>query len=106
MEKHLLRKAFSGWIPEDVLWRSKEGFAEALGKTDLGDIVNQHAELLISDEKMSQRTALYPWNTPETKEEFWYRQLFEQFYCPQKMDTVIHTKIYRFAPIFYDQFIL
>lgn len=71
MEKHLLRKAFTGWVPNDVLWRSKEGFAEALGKIDLGDIVNQHADQLISDEMMSQRSSFFPWNTPETKEEFW-----------------------------------
>lgn len=95
MEKHLLRKAFSGWIPNEVLWRSKEGFAEALGKNDLGDIVGQHVEQLINDEKMAQRAVFFPWNTPDTKEEFWYRQLFEQFFSPQKMDTIVHTKIYR-----------
>lgn len=32
-EKFLLRSAFSGWLPDEVLWRSKEGFSEALGKT-------------------------------------------------------------------------
>lgn len=32
IEKHVLRSAFSGWLPDEVLWRSKEGFSEALGK--------------------------------------------------------------------------
>ncbi|KIH48466.1 asparagine synthase, partial [Ancylostoma duodenale] len=30
LEKFLLRSAFEGWLPEEVLWRSKEGFSEAL----------------------------------------------------------------------------
>ncbi|KAI6186507.1 Asparagine synthetase [Aphelenchoides besseyi] len=97
MEKHLLRKAFDGWIPDEVLWRGKEGFSEALGQTDLGEILNTHVEMLITDEQMAQRAKLFPWNTPETKEEFWYRTLFESFYSTNKMDTVVHTKIYRTA---------
>jgi asparagine synthase (glutamine-hydrolysing) len=31
LEKYVLRSAFEGWLPEEVLWRSKEGFSEALG---------------------------------------------------------------------------
>uniref|UniRef100_A0A915C8Y2 Activator of Hsp90 ATPase AHSA1-like N-terminal domain-containing protein n=1 Tax=Parascaris univalens TaxID=6257 RepID=A0A915C8Y2_PARUN len=31
LEKYILRSAFEGWLPDEVLWRSKEGFSEALG---------------------------------------------------------------------------
>lgn len=31
LEKYALRSAFEGWLPDEVLWRSKEGFSEALG---------------------------------------------------------------------------
>lgn len=31
LEKYILRNAFDGWLPHDVLWRSKQGFSEALG---------------------------------------------------------------------------
>lgn len=95
IEKYVLRKAFTGWLPDDVLERSKEGFSEALGKTDLGDVVHEHANLLISDEYFAKRANLYPWRTPETKEEFWYRTLFEDVYDSRKVETVVHTKVYR-----------
>ncbi|KAI6213461.1 Asparagine synthetase [Aphelenchoides besseyi] len=92
MEKHLLRKAFDGWIPDEVLWRGKEGFSEALGQTDLGEILNTHVEMLITDEQMAQRAKMFPWNTPETKEEFWYRTLFESFYSTNKLGNLTPKK--------------
>ena len=66
MEKHLLRQAFVGWIPDDVLWRAKEGFSEALGRTDLGDVVNAHAERVVTSAQWEQRAVAYPWKTPAT----------------------------------------
>uniref|UniRef100_A0A915DIU4 Asparagine synthetase [glutamine-hydrolyzing] n=1 Tax=Ditylenchus dipsaci TaxID=166011 RepID=A0A915DIU4_9BILA len=81
LEKHILRSAFTGWLPDEVLWRSKEGFSEALGKIDL--------EI--------QRSKLFPWNTPQNKEEFWYRAIFERCFELHKVDSLIHTKVYRTA---------
>ena len=97
LEKFVLRSAFEGWLPEEVLWRSKEGFAEALGKIDLGDVVQVHCDKIISDDKFALRAETFGWRTPETKEEYWYRSLFEEFYSIEKMDSVVHTKIYRTA---------
>ncbi len=70
-EKHVLRSAFEGWLPNEVLWRRKEGFSEALGRQDLGQLLRQHAETVISDREFTARYRLYPWRTPDTKEEFW-----------------------------------
>uniref|UniRef100_A0A7E4UP90 Asparagine synthetase [glutamine-hydrolyzing] n=1 Tax=Panagrellus redivivus TaxID=6233 RepID=A0A7E4UP90_PANRE len=97
LEKYVLRSAFEGWLPTEVLWRSKEGFAEALGKIDLGDVVAEHCEKLISDDKYALKQMRFPTRTPETKEEFWYRSIFEEFYPIHKMETVVHTKVYRTA---------
>ncbi|VDM51448.1 unnamed protein product [Toxocara canis] len=97
MEKYMLRSAFEGWLPDEVLWRSKEGFSEALGKIDLGDIVNEHANELIADEQFAERDLLFPQRTPETKEEFWYRMLFEGIFQLHKIDSTVHTKVYRTA---------
>lgn len=39
MEKQLLREAFRGWLPDDVLWRRKEQFGDGSGAADvLADI--------------------------------------------------------------------
>uniref|UniRef100_A0A0K0FL57 Asparagine synthetase [glutamine-hydrolyzing] n=1 Tax=Strongyloides venezuelensis TaxID=75913 RepID=A0A0K0FL57_STRVS len=97
LEKYVLRSAFEGWLPEDVLWRSKEGFAEALGKIDLGDIINEHCNKIISDGEYNLRHKLFPHNTPESKEELWYRGLFEKHYSLHKINDVVHTKVYRTA---------
>uniref|UniRef100_A0A183CCL4 Glutamine-dependent asparagine synthetase n=1 Tax=Globodera pallida TaxID=36090 RepID=A0A183CCL4_GLOPA len=80
IEKYILRSAFQNLLPDEVLWRSKEGFSEALGKVDLGEVLEKHAHELIG-----------------TKEEFWYRMLFEQRFNLRKLGTVIHTKVYRTA---------
>lgn len=97
IEKHLLRIAFQGWLPDDVLWRSKEGFSEALGEVDFGDVLEQHASTLISDEQFKLRARAFPWKTPETKEEFWYRTLFEELFSLHKVDETLHTKVYKTA---------
>jgi asparagine synthetase B (glutamine-hydrolysing) len=67
MEKHLLRSAFEGWLPDDVLWRSKEGFSEAMGSTDLGTVLEEHAAQLVTDDQFAHRATLFPWKTPQTK---------------------------------------
>ncbi|CAI4221628.1 unnamed protein product [Auanema sp. JU1783] len=97
LEKHVLRSAFTKWLPEEVLWRSKEGFAEALGKTDLGDIVHNYASSIISDEQYSTRAERFPDRTPESKEEFWYREIYENTYDYGKTAHMVHTKVYRSA---------
>ncbi|PIO71717.1 asparagine synthase [Teladorsagia circumcincta] len=97
LEKFILRSAFDGWLPDEVLWRSKEGFAEALGKTDLGDIVHQHASTLISEKLFSERADRFPDRTPETPEEYWYRQIFEDTFHYGKVGPLVHTKVYRTA---------
>lgn len=96
MEKYLLRSSFTGWLPDEVLWRSKEGFSEALGKIDLGECLQKYAEKLISNKKYINRNKLFIWNTPQTKEEIWYREIFENFFTLSKVNKIIHTKIYRF----------
>ncbi|GMS80521.1 hypothetical protein PENTCL1PPCAC_2696 [Pristionchus entomophagus] len=96
-KRKMEKSAFEGWLPSEVLWRSKEGFAEALGKTDLGEIIHEYATKLISEEEFGARHELFPDRTPETKEEFWYRSIFEQCYPLEKIVHVVHTKVYKTA---------
>jgi len=97
MEKFLLRSSFAGWLPDEVLWRSKEGFSEALGKVDLGDVVQAHADQIITDEQFEARSRHFPCRTPETKEEMWYRVLFEECFGYKQLGPAIDTKVYRTA---------
>ena len=39
MEKHLLRRAFDGWLPEEILWRKKAQFGDGSGAAvELSDV--------------------------------------------------------------------
>jgi len=81
IEKYLLRKAFEGlnYIPEEVLWRVKSAFSDAtsiVGQSSWKEALKSHAEREISDSRFASRKELYPDNTPQTKEDMLYRDIF------------------------------
>lgn len=76
MEKHLLREAFDGWIPREVLWRQKEQFSDGVGYRWI-DSLKAHAEAEVTDGMMRGASERFPVKTPLTKEAYLYRQLFE-----------------------------
>ena len=82
IEKNILREAFEGYLPEEVLWRQKEQFSDGVGYSWI-DSVKEHAEKEISDTMMESRHFRFPYNTPETKEAYYFRQIFEQHF-PQE----------------------
>jgi asparagine synthase (glutamine-hydrolysing) len=92
MEKYILRKAFDTpedpYLPESVLWRQKEQFSDGVGY-DWVDGLKEYAEAEVSDEDFANRAARFPKNPPETKEYYYLRSLFEQYYPePCALDTV------------------
>jgi asparagine synthase (glutamine-hydrolysing) len=90
-EKYILRKAFDTpedpYLPHDVLYRQKEQFSDGVGYSWI-DSLKEYAEKNISDEMMAGNP--YEIDPPKTKEAFWYRQIFTEFYPGQKCtDTVV-----------------
>ena len=89
VEKFLLRASFEGTdaLPEEILWRAKEGFSDGISSTDPGkswyELFQNHVEGLVPDEAMANAADLYPYNTPTTKEAFYYRQIFEELFPGQ-----------------------
>ena len=89
IEKFLLRASFEGTgaLPDDILWRAKEGFLDGVSSTEPGqtwcEMLKNHFENLIPDEAMATADELYPNNTPNTKEALYYRQVFEEFFPGQ-----------------------
>src|SRR3954468_5678622 len=71
-EKYLLRIAFDGWLPEDVLWRGKIQFGDGSGAAD---VIQQRAEESISDEEFVELE--HEVEPPlRTKEEAAYYRMF------------------------------
>lgn len=76
IEKRILRDAFKGLIPDEILWRQKEQFSDGVGYGWI-DSLKAHAEQEISDSLMSAARHRFPEKTPQTKEAYWYRAMFE-----------------------------
>jgi asparagine synthase (glutamine-hydrolysing) len=79
IEKWPLRKAFEGYLPESVLWRQKEQFSDGVGYAWI-DGLKAFAEREISDAMLAHAAERFPIKTPETKEAYLYRQIFEQHF--------------------------
>ncbi|MEZ5457446.1 MAG: asparagine synthase B [Lysobacteraceae bacterium] len=79
MEKQFLREAFAGYLPDSILWRQKEQFSDGVGYSWI-DSLKAHAEARISDAQMENARFRFPYNTPATKEAYFYREMFEQHY--------------------------
>ena len=88
IEKYILRKAFDGYIPEEILWRQKEQFSDGVGYSWI-DELKDYTYKLISDEDYKNRNKLYPINTPNTKEEMYYRRIFSKHFPNNKCITCV-----------------
>jgi len=79
MEKWILRKAFEGLVPDSVLWRQKEQFSDGVGYGWI-DKLRDNAAKQVTDRMFSHRDLHFPYNTPQTKEAYYYRMMFEKYY--------------------------
>jgi asparagine synthase (glutamine-hydrolysing) len=79
IEKAVLREAFESVLPDSILWRQKEQFSDGVGYGWI-DGLKAHAEQAISDREFAAAAARYPFNTPATKEAYFYRRIFEQHF--------------------------
>ena len=84
MGKYLIRQAFADGhiLPEEILWRQKAAFSDAVGHSMVDDL-KAYAESLYTDETFRAGCAKYDFARPFTKESLLYRQLFEKYYPGQ-----------------------
>ncbi|KAH8117328.1 glutamine-hydrolyzing asparagine synthase [Phellopilus nigrolimitatus] len=82
MEKYILRKAFDcaphgkPYLPRSILWRQKEQFSDGVGYSWI-DGMKAHAETTVSDADFSKRAERWSVDTPDTKEGYYIREVFE-----------------------------
>ena len=79
IEKSILREAFEGYLPPEILWRQKEQFSDGVGYGWI-DGLKAHAEANVTDVAFAEAAMSFPINTPTTKEGYFYRDLFEQVF--------------------------
>ena len=82
-EKSMLRELFEepnsdgDSIPKPVLWRAKAMQCEGVGE-DWVSILQRRVSSLVSDAEMDEAHITYPINTPQTKEELYYRRIYDE----------------------------
>ncbi len=100
MEKWVVRKAFEDMLPPSVAWRQKEQFSDGVGYSwidTLKVMVNEE----VSNEQLSNARFRFPIQTPTSKEEYYYRSIFEGHFpsdaaalsVPQEPSVACSTKI-------------
>jgi asparagine synthase (glutamine-hydrolysing) len=83
IEKWVLRRAFDDeerpYLPKHILYRQKEQFSDGVGYSWI-DGLKDHAAQNVNDKMMSNAGHIFPHNTPNTKEAYYYRMIFERFF--------------------------
>jgi asparagine synthase (glutamine-hydrolysing) len=79
IEKQILREAFEHLLPAEIAWRQKEQFSDGVGYGWI-DAVKDHAGRQVSDAEMSRAAGRFPFNTPVSKEGYYFRSIFEQHF--------------------------
>ncbi|GIU15523.1 asparagine synthase B [Shewanella sp. MBTL60-007] len=88
IEKHILREAFEHKLPKEVAWRQKEQFSDGVGYSWI-DGLKDHAAQKVDDLQLINAKFRFPYNTPETKEAYFYRTFFEELFpLPTAAETV------------------
>lgn len=84
MGKYLLRHAFEKdhLLPDDILWRQKAAFSDAVGHSMVDDL-KAYAEEKYTDAEFQRLRQKYDYCTPFTKESLLYREIFEKYYPGQ-----------------------
>ena len=100
MEKWVVRKAFEDMLPESVAWRQKEQFSDGVGYSWI-DTLKELVDSEVSGEQLKNANFRFPLQTPTSKEEYYYRSIFETHFpsdaaalcVPQEPSVACSTKI-------------
>ncbi|CAM8913076.1 unnamed protein product [Rhodiola kirilowii] len=83
IEKWILRRAFDDeenpYLPKHILYRQKEQFSDGVGYSWI-DGLKSHAAQHVTDKMMLNASHIFPHNTPNTKEAYYYRMIFERYF--------------------------
>lgn len=95
-EKYILRKAFDTpedpFLPESVLWRQKEQFSDGVGYSWIDTLI-EYCASQVTDLQMAGAEKLFPYNTPATKEAYYYRNIFHKYYPQQSAAQTVRKWI-------------
>jgi asparagine synthase (glutamine-hydrolysing) len=86
IEKYIFRKAFSGLLSDDILWRRKEAFSDGVSGHERSwfQIIRDYIDTKVTNEEYNKYKEFIEYthvcNAPYDKESFYYRTIFEKLY--------------------------
>jgi asparagine synthase (glutamine-hydrolysing) len=95
MEKQIVRDSFKGYLPDEILYRSKEAFSDAVSnnETNWFKSVIEKATETISDADVDNN--LFEFNKPKTSDALYFRRIFDEIY-PGRDHIIQHYWLPRF----------
>lgn len=96
IEKYILRKAFdtqeNPYLPQEILWRQKEQFSDGVGYHWIDQLI-EFCTSKVTDEDLIMAKVKFPYNTPLTKEAYYYRTIFHHYYPQQSAAQTVRKWI-------------
>lgn len=93
MEKQIIRDAFKGYLPDEILYRSKEAFSDAVSSTEENWFKSIQKEATKHEAELT--SIKYDHNPPQTLDAMYFRKIFEEFY-PGRSNVLPHYWLPRF----------
>lgn len=95
MEKQIIRDSFIGYLPKEILYRSKEAFSDAVSSTEINwfrSIQKIASETISETDILDSKFVI---NKPKTSEALYFRRIFDQFY-PDRCNLINHYWLPKF----------
>jgi len=89
IEKFVLRKAFNGFLPDELLWRRKEAFSDGVSSESRSwfEIIKEYVDTIYTDTDYEEKVKKYTHCPPYDKESLYYREIFYKYY-PHNEDSI------------------
>jgi asparagine synthase (glutamine-hydrolysing) len=76
IEKHILREAFDGWLPDEILWREKMPFDQGSGGRHIIEVVDAS----ITGDELAEARERYPEAELASKEMYYYYKIWREHF--------------------------
>lgn len=97
--RHSFAEEFCGleYLPEEILMRPKEQFSDGVGYSWI-DGLKDHCDEVVTDKMMKAAPTTFPFDTPKSKEAYYYRQLFEEIFGSYAGAAGLREGVNRWVP--------
>ena len=95
MEKYIIRSSFPEYLPNEILYRSKEAFSDAVSSDDVNWFKSIQLNVNKKITKFDVENNPYTFNKPKTPDALFFRQIFNKLY-PGRDNVISHYWLPKF----------